>query len=308
MDVENRSRKKLAGLFENYVNVECASLSPVGKRVMEITSEIAHSKQMTVKWAGSVEKKTYIDRYSDHDLWVDSYGRPICMTEREDFAELVVEKLHESGEFVRIGNVRYNPCATFFTVNGYRFDLIFPYGDWVNTSEMMNPDSSKFKEQFFKKFDRQRATKGLKLLSKKNPRFFPKIPGLRLERLVVASSTEADLYSEHVEYPSGFFLFRTCLFNFVFSRDGDDLVQYVSERIDPVSEGDEWKLKESVFEKWKSNARFVLASIHQLREKQMDDFSMKDFEDALKLSPQKIETSNTTIDHLNRVVYSNGDV
>ena len=68
----------IGGLFENFVNVNCAPTdSPEATDVMRVVSGIAHPMGMTCSWAGSKQKHTYVDGYSDADIWVETYTKVI---------------------------------------------------------------------------------------------------------------------------------------------------------------------------------------------------------------------------------------
>ena len=88
----------IGGYFENFVNVNCAPTdSPVAKEVMVTVSRIAQKLGMNSQYAGSLQKNTYIDGYSDVDIWIATNGKVVSNQERISFATELINELKSKG-------------------------------------------------------------------------------------------------------------------------------------------------------------------------------------------------------------------
>lgn len=185
-------QQKFSGYFENFANTEASpSVNSTGVKVMRCLNKVANRHQMQCQWAGSVQKKTYVDGYSDADIWVETNDCEVTSSFRSVFAELVMKELQLVG-IQQIEGPDYKPTATSFYTQDCDFDIVFSKSDWTDPRRVIPPDSQDFRC----KLNRQRAVKVLKILSKlyfsiqQNSTAFPDISGMRLERLVICCSKE----------------------------------------------------------------------------------------------------------------------
>jgi hypothetical protein len=132
-------------------------------------------------WAGSQLKRTDVSGYSDGDIWVETGGKVVNDDTRKYLCQRIKERLQVRSMLVVDGPV-YKPLASAISVEArgvvmddgcyasvsfycerIDFDIVFSKNTWVANKRLMDrPDAS----GFYKKFDRQRAVKALKLLSR----------------------------------------------------------------------------------------------------------------------------------------------
>ena len=273
-------RRTLGGIFEYFVNTDSSpsNNSKHNKLVINAVNNVVCKYGMNPQWAGSIKKSTNVTGYSDGDIWIESYGKQVSEQTRMKIGEEILLELKSI--FNKVDGPKYKPVALeisvsqlpisysyygaiSYTTDEYDFDIIFSNGSWTNPNPVA-PDNSYFKSQFH----RQRATKALKLLSKHNELMFPRISGLRLERLVLYSSIDVEKHHRsNPEYNSGLLLFRTCLYQFIFSETGTLLAKKISDAkgLPILSDNDVWKIDNRVFDSWRSSAAILLATIHEIR-------------------------------------------
>eukprot|EP01041_Mallomonas_annulata_P006694 gene6694-13569_t len=303
-------RRQLSGLFENYVNVESApAKNYIHPIVAYVINNIVAKYQMNIETAGSHNKHTQISDYSDADFWINSFQRIVSDAQRTEICMKIKKSLEERPENFYVEGPNYKPVATSFVVNNYSIDIIFSHGAWSSGSgRVVEPSLSV--APFSKRFDRQRAVKCLKILSRQFANEFPDIQGIRLERLVLFASIDVDrYYSDHIEYPSGLLLFRTVLYLFIFSIDATALVRQVAEGIPPPSRDDAWHLKVDVYQRWKDNAPYILASLHEIRKDTRraivggQDVTRR-FEAAMRSNSQTCGPRHFRQDEFNRIMFA----
>jgi len=282
---------------------------------------------MNATWAGSVHKRTYVGKYSDGDIWIETRGITIDESLRQVICKEISSDLRSLGKEV-IGPV-FKPTATAinisdgrydspqcyyehgsssFAFDNHDFDMIFSNCSWVEQSLVIAPNDS----GFFQQLNRQRAVKALKILSRGNPSCFPEIAGLQLERLVLCQSIDLDkLHCNHVEYASGLLLFRTCLFSFVLSDSADGLVRLItrSELNNPQSlvspDNAVWNLSSTIYDSWKRSGAVLLALIHEIRLLLPMSHGIIDrYHEALSGDINEHMNKPTLLDSSNRVVFT----
>jgi hypothetical protein len=264
---------------------------------MNAVTQVAHRYGFTCRWAGSVNKHTYVWGYSDVDIWVETYNTTVTMQMRQAFANEVVETLWIFGLY-DVQEPIYKPVATAFSTADIDTDVIFSRAEWSN--QTVSPRN----DDFHCRLDRQRAVRALKIVSKKNAPYFPKMMGLAMERLVIYVSKKLDQeYQDHVEYKSGLLLFRTCLFEFAFAKYADELVQKVAAALPPPTQSYQWRLSQPTFEEWRTSSMYLLASIHELRvEGRSCSLSLSAFSESLCLEPRTF-SRQVFVDDLNRFTF-----
>ena len=139
------SSLKIRGLFENFVNMNCSPTdSDEARDVMRVVSDIAHDMGMTCSWAGSRKKKTYVDGYSDADIWVETYKKVVTDDQRDEFAQRVYDELQNQG-YTNVDYPDYKPVATSFYCDKISFDVVFSKSQWAaNNNRIIPPDNSAF--------------------------------------------------------------------------------------------------------------------------------------------------------------------
>lgn len=249
----------------------------------------------------------------------------ISESKRDAISLEIKDSLKAQREFGQVTGTVVKPTAVSFNVSSpmpyqavtfyadnLSIDLIFSGGSWIEPGNIVPPNADLFRKQF----QRQRAVKALKLLTKFNPRGFPNISGMRLERLVLFCSIGVEgTYSNHVEFASGFLLFRTCLFEFAFSQSPNQLAKTVDDglnanahifgkAINQSSENDTWILRGDVYEAWKQNSAVLLACFHEIRlgNVPVDGYLDLLFQGQLSRFPES--NRPVVFDHLNRVIFA----
>lgn len=272
---------QFAGFFENFANTESSpSVDPIGVKIMRCVNKVANRYRMQCRWANSVQKSTYMDGYSEADIWVETEERVITSPERIAFAVFVLNELQMEG-LKQIEGPNFKPTVTSFYTQDCDFNLAFSKSDWTDSRRVIPPNSQELRC----KLNRQRTLKVLKRLSKLNPEAFPVISGIRLERLVLFGYKEIDRENEkHFEYSSGFLLFKRCLQYFVDSDSALSLVRSVAESIPPINSSDIWKLNAEIFQKWKINSKSILLRLITLYTKPSISVTRQEFQNAFKLS------------------------
>jgi len=305
---DDNIRKRLSGLFENFVNMEAApSKNPIFTKFIAVVNNVVSKHGMNPTWAGSQAKSTQVDGYSDADIWIETYKRNVTSQERDIICRNIILECQNTFDLNVIDETpMIKPVATGFNIGMYSIDVVFSSGEWIKDfSRVVNPNVGC--TDFYKRFDRQRAVKALKLLSRDTPREFPHMQGLRLERLVLLASQDVDKnYQSHVEYASGFLLFRTCLFQFAFANSPADLIRAVAESVPAPSRGDQWVLCDDVFNEWKVNSAFVLAAIHDLRVTSTSSASISgdSLKSALSCTERTALGLTLQVDSLNRICFA----
>lgn len=296
---------KLSGYFEHFANTESSpSANPTGAKVMICVNKVANQFKMQCAWAGSIQKKTYVDGYSDADIWVETNSHVMTNLQRIEFADLVLKELIKSNGIQQIEGPNYKPKATSFYTQGCDFDIVFSKSEWTDEGSMISPNS----QDFHCKLNRQRAVKVLKILSKLNPCTFPKISGMQLERLILSCSKAIDRdHSNHLEYLSGFLLFKECLKCFIKAENASSLVALVSSIIPPMNTTDVWKLSQSIFQRWNSNSAVILSRFEVLYLKPVESVSQEEFQKVFRLPPPPAMTAPAKSSNIEGMLSRVGD-
>ena len=126
-------------------------------------NDIVAQYGMNCEWAGSQKKHTHVDGYSDADIWIETYNKTVTSETRSQITKSILKCMAKCNLFVHIQDPKYKPVATSFEANGYTIDIIFSNAEWIkDTNRVIPPDNV----TFYMKSERQRAVKGLKLLSR----------------------------------------------------------------------------------------------------------------------------------------------
>ena len=161
-----QKKRKARGHFENVVNNECPDLL-IGAKFMKVVNGVLRDHKMTAEYAGSRNKHTEVDNYSDVDIWVKSTSA-VSKKRRNIITDHIRSALDATKTFQDI-MVQNKPVATTFTgflapfrLFRFEFDLVFEKATW--TEQRSAPPNN---EAFHDKPHRQRCVRALKLLTRK---------------------------------------------------------------------------------------------------------------------------------------------